>query len=322
VLVLSFRDMALASVSPVTSAAVYEFDPAPGAPYWPASPAGLTLVDWTEVGRRLKDKHVCFMVHGFNVDRDHGYVGLGVMAQALAGLGPLDLAARGVDVVIPTLWAGDSYLPVNYPFLLPDVRATAANFASFIWSAATQMSRVSFVSHSLGARVVLETIRQTVAGRNRYPTPQFVNAILTAAAVSDDILDSPDYADAVDALRAIVVVSARSDEVLSDDFGLGNAVEQALWADDAGADDALGRFGPKLKPGSRALAKTVWYDITAINPAVDQQHGDYVPAPWELVPTFPDGWSDKRERVGRIAQAALNGSTLDGMGLSPVAPVG
>jgi hypothetical protein len=313
-LVLSFRDMSIPRCSAVTTAAAYWLRPVTPALAWKPAPGSLLkLAAWNDVANYLRGKHVCFLVHGFNVDRDGGYTGLGALAQelegggALAGLpaSPVDLHAAGVEAVVSVLWAGDWYLPINYPFLLPDIRATGRHFAEFIWSSASQMRRVSFVTHSMGARVVLETVQQAIAGAG--PTvrmPVFDTAIFAAAAVSDDVLDDPDYALAADAFRTVTVVSSTGDTVLSGAFPAGNLVEQALWANDQGSDTALGRDGPQLKPDSRARGKTTWYPLT------DHLHSDYLPSPLADAPppgpAFPNGWSDKRLLVGRIAQAALD----------------
>lgn len=316
-LILSFRDMSTPRCSAVTSAAMYSLDPLTAATSW-VPPPSLQLVSWSDVAQALAGKHVCFVVHGFNVDRDRGYTGFGAAAQEMAPggalttliapIGPMNLSVPGVDIVIPVLWAGDWYLPINYPFLLPDVRLTGRYFAEFIASSATQMARVSFVTHSMGARVVLETVQQAAitAQKTGARMPVFDTAVLTAAAASDEVLDDPDYEAAVTAIQQFVVVSSRSDTVLSGWFPAGNLVEQALWWRDPGADDALGRYGPRLKVGSKALTKTRWFPIP---PAVQQNHEDYFPEPWNAAPAFPNGWSDKRIKIGELDQAVLDSQT-------------
>lgn len=170
------------------------------------------------------------------------------------------------------------------------------------------MSRVSFISHSMGARVVLETVQQATAQAKKsgQRMPVFDTAVLTAAATSDEVLDDPDYADAVNAIERFVIVSSRADTVLSGYFPAGNAAEQALWPNDPGADDALGRYGPRLKVGSKALGKTEWYEIPA---SVGQDHNDYFPWPWSPAAPYPNGWSAKRITIGKLAQAVLDGAT-------------
>lgn len=329
-LVLSFRDMSTPRCSAVTTAAVYRHRPiAPDTDWVPPPP--LDLVDWADVHHLVRGRHVCFLIHGFNVDRDRGYTGFGAAAQEMtrnagalpalaAPAGPVtDLVVRGVDLTIPVLWAGDWYLPVNYPFLLPDIRLTGRRFAELFASSAAGMSRVSFVTHSMGARVMLETIAQTLTlcARCGVRPPRFDTAVLTAAAVSDEVLDNPDYAGAVEALERIVVVTSRGDHVLSLAFPVGDLIEQILWPHDPGADAALGRYGPRLKEGSPALGKTEWYEIPA---ATDQDHGDYFPAPWADDPPWPNGWSEKRVRIGELSRAVLDAGTPTWPPAKPVTP--
>ena len=321
--------MAVARCGAVTSAAIYEIDPLDVQYSWsPARPQWLKLASWDAVASAFRRKHVLFLVHGFNVNRDNGYTGLGAFAQELQGKGPLsgllppqtslELAVPGVDLVVPVLWPGDWYLPINYPFVLPDARATGAHFADFALSSATRMARVSFFSHSFGARVMLEAVKATLSAKAAYAAPIFDTAILAAAAASDTVLDDDYYADAVTALRRIVVVSAGTDQVLADAFPLGNAVEQALWANDEGLDVALGHSGPRLKAASAARSKTSWYDTGVLDPPVDQQHGDYIPAPGDTSSGLPNGWSPKRERVGSLVRSVLRNRSGD---WPPTAPI-
>jgi len=332
-LVLTFRDMTTARCSAVTTAAMFRLDPVDAAMAWAPTPPPLKLATWSDVGSALAGKHVCFLIHGFNVDRDQGYTSYGPFSQelgpgrALPGAplpnppGPVDLFCPGVDVVIPVLWAGDSYLPINYPFLLPDIRLTGKYFAQLLASSDAQMSRVSFVTHSMGARVMFEAVQQAVvaAQAGGWRLPVFDTAVLTAPAVSDQVFDDPDYAAAVDAMQNFVVVSSRADTVLSGWFPLGNAVEQALWRNDPGADDALGRYGPRLQPDSKALGKTRWFEIPI---AVGQNHGDYCPAPWDPTAGFPNGWSSKSVPIGALAQAILDRETPAWPPAKPVTAVG
>jgi hypothetical protein len=327
-LVLSFRDMTVGSRGGVTSAAVYNLkDVTPAFAWNPAPP--FTLAGWSDVQLALQGKHVGFLVHGFNVGRDSGYTALGALGQELAGAGVLptlpqppgafNFHAAGVDVVVPVLWPGDGYGPLYYPFLLGDVRLVGKYFSDFIRSAATQMARVSFLTHSMGARVVLETVQQTVvaAAKSGQRVPIFDTAVMTAAATSDEVLDDPNYAAAVDAIRRFVVVSSRADKVLSLAFPSGNLMEQILTFNDPGADDALGRYGPRLKAQSKALGKTEWYEIPA---QIGQDHGDYLPHPDTPTPPYPNGWFDKSLRIGQLAEAVFDGGVPPWPPAKPVTP--
>jgi hypothetical protein len=324
-LILSFRDMSVPRCGGVTPGMFYDLaNIGPAQQWWGPPPRYSYIPDAAPI---VAGKHVCFLVHGFNVNRDCGYTGFGAFSQEMTpgeglldSLHPaIDLLVSGVDLLIPVLWAGDWYLPANYPFLLPDIRLTGKYFAQLLLSASTRISRVSFVTHSMGVRLALETMQQTLALATRasFKPPLFETAIFTAPAASDQILGDPDYEAAVIALRKIVVVSSRADTVLEYAFPPGNAVEQALWSRDPGDDDALGRYGPRLKPGSNALGKTEWYEIPF---NIGQNHGDYVPSPWQLAPPYPNGWSDKRIRIGRLAQAILNGGVPPDPPASKVTP--
>ena len=315
-LVLSFRDMAVRQCGAVTPAALYRLDPAAAFSWLP--PLHLASADWANLG--LAGKHVCFVIHGFNVNRDEGYAELGAFSQELTGGGPLaacapprNMAVTDVDLFIPVLWAGDWYLPVNYPFLLPDIRLTAKYFADFVISSAVQIGKISFITHSMGARLALETMEHilgAIPGTGSV-TPQFGAVILMAAAASDEVLDDPDYGSAVAAVAEngqFVIVSSKADQVLKWDFPFGNLVEKALWANDPGDDAALGRYGPALKPDSPARKKTSWYPLPCGVANGDYDHGNYLPQPNPVAP-LPNGWTDKSIAIGLFAQAVLQGVT-------------
>jgi hypothetical protein len=267
---------------------------------------------------------VCFIVHGFNVNRDHGFTGGGAMAQEFRGQGPLarlpapntlDLLVPGVDLFIPVLWPGDWFFGANYPVVFRTAEAVGPHFAQFLTGSSATMRRVSFFSHSFGARVVLETLQNAMRPRARVgarrPPPAFDTAVLTAAAASETVLDSRRYEAGVDALRRIAVVSAATDEVLTRWFPVGNSFERWL-RNDPGPNIAMGRDGPVLKSNSRVRAKTAWFVVTDTRSMaglrIDQRHGDYMPKPWEAVAGFPNGWSDKSERIATLTQAVLEGS--------------
>lgn len=328
--VLAFRDMTQKARGAVTAASLYEVkNVGPSYAWNPVRPLDIVAADVGKFSQDVAGAHVGFIVHGYNVDRNRGFAGGGAMAQEFEGQGPLatlpsahllNLLIPSVDVFIPVLWPGDWFrqLPINYPLVLKGARAVGRNFAQFLGSSRSTMRRVSFFSHSYGARVVLETMQnvrapQGLVGMARNPPVPFDTAILTAAAASETVLDSPFYAAGLDALRRIVVVSAATDEVLTTWFPIGNAVEKALWKNDPGPNVALGRDGPVLTANSPARRKTEWFVVTdaaAPGATILQKHGDYMPEPDEPVPPLPNGWTAKRERIATLTQAVFNGSTV------------
>ena len=305
-LVVSLRDMAVDNGGAVTPATVWRLQPVEAATAWSPPPAQLlSHVDMADPLADIAGAHVCFIVHGFNVDRDGGYTELGALAQELAGGGALlpgeDLTTTGVNAFAPVLWPGDWILPINYPFLLGDIRKAAQNFADLVNHSPTGPSRISFVTHSMGARVVLETVQRIVTPRSAGAKIPIVDTVVfTAAAVSDDVLDDATYAAAVGAFRRIVVLSSVADETLRWAFPAGEAVERALWFNDRGDDTALGRDGPKLKPNSPARSKISWYSMDTLD------HSQYLPRPSEPTPGFVNGWSAKSLDVARLAQAIFD----------------
>jgi hypothetical protein len=284
---LAFRDIASASTG-VTAGEVYVLrDVAPAMLWATVGLTGASWVPWDQVAGVFHGKRVCFVVHGFNVDAGHGIKSGGPAAQEFEALGQLGLAMTAADIVVTVLWPGDGLIGWSWFTAFGHAETTGARFADFLTSSAVGAAEVSFISHSLGARVVLETITQTDA---RNLGVVFDTAILTAAAVDDTALDA--YPTAAAALRRIVVISSTQDHILKLFFTLGDLAESVLWSSYDGDSRALGRFGPKFKTGSSAPAKTEWYEI---RPAIGQDHGDYLPAGGTA--PLPGGWTDKRRKV-------------------------
>ena len=308
---LSFRDIASASTG-VTAGEVYALDGVGPDTAWPgAGVSGANWVPWDKVPDLFRNKRVCFVVHGFNVDRDRGVRGGGPVSQECEGLGSLGLAISSLDMVVTVLWPGDGFLGWSWFTAYDHSKTTGARFAAFLVSSAFTASEVSFVSHSLGARVVLETVAQTVPLHPRFA---FGAAVLAAAAVDDNALDDPEYAVAAAALRRIVILSSRMDEVLKVFFTLGSIAEQALWSSYDGDARALGRYGPAFTAGSPAPPKTEWYEI---QPQIGQDHGDYLPAPW----LAPRRRTDGRPSARRSGPSAATCSTgANPRRTSPIGP--
>jgi hypothetical protein len=289
------------------------------------SPVRLTAADWVpwdQVGGVFQGKHVCFVVHGFNVNTDHGVKSGGPAAQEYENLGALALAMTSADMVVPVLWPGDGFgflgplAPgISWFTAFGHAMTAGQRFADFLLSRAFTAREVSVVSHSLGARVVLEAIAQAAARFSRPDEIRFSDAILMAAAVDDTILDQDRYASAIAALSRIVVLSSKKDSVVGTifsvgDWGDGLFVEGGLWRGYQGDSRGLGYWGPAFKPGSKARDKTEWYEVL---PAVGQGHGDYLPAAQNpATPPWINGWSEKRDRTGQFCQAVSDAQGFPG----------
>ncbi len=301
---LSFRDVASNSVG-VTAGEVYRQASVTAGSAWSGlNPGDMKWVPWADVGALFAGQHVCFVIHGFNVSARDGFRSGGAIAQECERLGTMGLAMTGADVVVTVLWPGDGLLGWNWFTAWPHGLATSANFCDFLLSSAFKADEVSFITHSLGARIAFQTIDATLAAKNAAPRFRYSTAVLLAAAVDASALDE-EFAPAVAALERVVVLSSKQDKTLKTWFTIGDTAESVLintYTGD-GSGNALGRFGPKFKDGSPAIAKTEWYQIDS---DWKQDHGDYMPTLSDPQPNMTNGWSDRRGNVAQFYVDVFN----------------
>jgi esterase/lipase superfamily enzyme len=185
--------------------------------------------------RRLAQvEQVVFLVHGFNVTRPRGRASL----LKLAGLLP---AARS-QAVVGVLWPGDSWArAASYSFEGRDADDTAAQLVRFLGDIFPRGATVSFAAHSLGCRVVLETVRALDAG---FAVDQVA---LMAGAVDDYSLAwSRAYRAAVQRAKRVAVLASRCDDVLRLAYPIGDLLQAFLffWRDEPRTET-----GPRAPPG-------------------------------------------------------------------------
>ena len=216
--------------------------------------------------RRLAQvEQVVFLVHGFNVTRPRGRASL----LKLAGLLP---AARS-QAVVGVLWPGDSWArAASYSFEGRDADDTAAQLVRFLGDIFPRGATVSFAAHSLGCRVVLETVRALDAG---FAVDQVA---LMAGAVDDYSLAwSRAYRAAVQRAKRVAVLASRCDDVLRLAYPIGDLLQAFLffWRDEPGL--ALGYHGPRPV---REPRQEVPDDVLPkqIDTASRVNHGDYLPS--------------------------------------------
>jgi len=298
---LSLRDVNSDGIG-VTSAEIYELPDIQPATSWPAlSRSDLKWVSWEDVKYVFHGKRVCFIVHGFNVNVDHGMKAGGPMAQEFENEGifsALDISSA--DIVVTVLWPGDGFIVTSWFSAVTNTRDAGRKFSDLLISSAFGATSVSFVTHSLGARLVLETIMRTVDRVGAFPIE---DAIFTAAAIADKTLDDERYASAVAALKRIIILSSPKDDVLSSWFVAGDQIENFLWGNYRGNGRAMGLQGPRFRENSKARKKTFWYEINARQKHL---HGDYMPHGWERNTVPQNGWSEKREGVATFVENILD----------------
>jgi Alpha/beta hydrolase of unknown function (DUF900) len=231
-----------------------------------------------------------FLVHGFNVDRADGTAELTAFATHLPALG-----ANAAAVAV--LWPGDSVIgPLCYPFQTSKADDSAVELATFIGDNLPQHPGISFVGHSLGCRVVLETVRQLWI-----KNVAVAQVCLMAAAVDNDSLaGAVDYFNAAQYATRLGVLYSPSDRVLRDAYPLGNLLSAFIhWT--ATTDAALGYTGPRASasPPGNVPADVQGVGIAAAD-GVD--HGDYLPS-------ATGAFSAAQLAAARFANATLAGVT-------------
>ncbi|HWO40564.1 MAG TPA: alpha/beta hydrolase [Candidatus Eisenbacteria bacterium] len=211
----------------------------------------------------VRESKFTFVIHGFNVSRRDGRERLVYLANRLPS------AADGA--ILAVLWPGDHWVgPASYPFEGNDADDSAAELARYIERVIPPGSPLGFVSHSLGARVVMETLKRLI-GRGYAIGP----VCLMAAAIDDfSLADPEDYRNAVDMAERIAVLASHEDEVLKLAYPTGDLLQAFIffWRDSAGL--AAGYHGPKPS-GEHPLQGHVYH--FQIPDVRNSDHGDYIP---------------------------------------------
>lgn len=195
------------------------------------------------------------LVHGFNnSDSEAATAYLGFRTRQVEIFGTIDDRAferRFADAY----WPGDAdwtFLDsldfLVYPNAVRNAVATAKELADLLWRM-PNLERVDFIGHSLGARVVLETLLRL---RTR-TLPLIGRIVLMAAAVPAEMLErGGKFFDLLMELWAegttIRILHSRQDWVLHHAFPPG----QSLAGRGEASARALGRYGPSpMMPGYR-----------------------------------------------------------------------
>lgn len=209
----------------------------------------------------IRGRHVLIATHGFNVNRADGIASLANWASILQ-LPP-------ASVFLGLLWPGDSIWAhgLNYPEEPKVADDAGALLAEFIDQNFQNAASVSFASHSLGARVVLSTIKKMKGSVRRLT--------LMAGAIDDNCLTA-EFAAAAAKVGSISVLASMKDTVLSRLFPIGNFFAGIIDAGHPWWRAAIGHTGP---------AQT-W-------------PGNFQP-PYEI----PDGWDFNHDNYLQINQPA------------------
>jgi hypothetical protein len=130
-------------------------------------------------------------------------------------------------------------------------------------------SELSFVSHSLGARVVLGAVKRLRAGFTVAQTA------LLAPAVDDTSVAQPaDYLQAVARTRRVAILASRKDRVLSLAYPAGDLLQAFIFFRTDRIGLALGFHGPR-RSRTHAIPAQVYHE--QIPDARGSDHGHYLP---------------------------------------------
>ncbi|HEY1384662.1 MAG TPA: alpha/beta hydrolase [Dongiaceae bacterium] len=207
--------------------------------------------------------------HGFNVHRLEGVRSLARLDGHLRAQGWLGSA----DLFIGVLWPGDFWIPaINYPFEGTDAIDCGKRLAAFCNKELESAQSFSFLSHSLGARLILEAVKRL--------NVRATSVCLAAAAINRDCL-ATEYAAAARNSDSISVLASHEDRVLQVAFPVGDPISNVLHRDHEYFRAALGYAGPP-RPAAAPI-KAPWQ----IPDKEDYGHGNYLPPSAEVAPADP-----------------------------------
>jgi hypothetical protein len=205
--------------------------------------SGTSLNDYASVTRdevlaAVRGRNVMIGTHGFSVDRAAGI-------DCLVNWGTLfELNLTDQDVFLGLLWPGDSVWAHGLDYAEePKVADHAGDLVGpFLDDLLADAVTVSLASHSLGARVLLQTVlRMTTHPRL---------AVIMAGAIDDNCLNK-EFKDAAAKVGEISVLASKKDAVLEFAFPLGNFFAGIIDQGHPWWRGALGRSGPaKPRPAN------------------------------------------------------------------------
>jgi hypothetical protein len=211
----------------------------------------------SDVVSAVRGHDVLMVTHGFNVNQMDGLQKLSDWAKLLN---------LGSTVCVGMLWPGDARWihVVDYPVEGNEAMAAGNDLASFINTNFSGALSLSFASHSLGAR----TVMQAIAGLSRS-----VRRLLLMAGAIDNTCLSSEYAAAARNVQSISVLASRSDDVLKWAFPTGNFVSGLFSRGVPYVHEAMGREGPAEPYPSPDNVHADWQ----IPDGWDYGHGSYLP---------------------------------------------
>jgi hypothetical protein len=178
----------------------------------------------------IRGREVFIGTHGFEVNQADGISHLSYWFSNLE---------IGNAVPIGLLWPGDCVLPICVDYIAEGREAIQSGqlLATFLNANFTSAVGLCFASHSLGARVVLQTIDGLSASFR-------VRRVLLMAGAIDNTCLTGEYKNACNKIEEISILASTRDDVLALAFPLGNPLQGIIDRGHPYYHEALGREGP------------------------------------------------------------------------------
>lgn len=178
----------------------------------------------------IRGREIFLGTHGFEVNQADGIAHLTYWFNNLQ---------IGSAIPIGILWPGDCILPIFVDYIVEGREAinSGKELSTFLNANLTGAASFSFASHSLGARVVLQTIAGLDGG------PQIRRVLLMAGAIDDNCFTA-EYSAAADKIEEISILASTCDDVLAFAYPLGNPLQGIIDRGHPYYHAALGRTGP------------------------------------------------------------------------------
>ena len=212
------------------------------------------VLDELQLALEMQGKHVLILIHGYrnplqNVANSYQRLLKGLTDSGL-------MSDTGYGLVLGFTWPGFETALGFFP-AVPFANRAAGYFRKLLELASRNALTVDVQTHSLGARVALQTLAAGTEG--------FVdNLCLTAAAVDDEVLEpGREFNGALQFCRRCLVYHSEKDNILKIAYRIGDAPE---------FDKALGWKGPEHPK----IIATACPDVFVINcKNVVRSHGGY-----------------------------------------------
>jgi len=238
---------------------------------------GTSIGDYTGYGEAqlkhdVSGQHVLLATHGFNVNREDGIASLSNWESLILNQLPAGWLYIGI------LWPGDSIWlhGLDYPGE-PKVADDAGQLLGpYLDGLLASASSVNLASHSLGARVVLQIVR------NMKRPPSHV--VLMAGAIDDDCLIN-EFASEANRIGRLSVMASAGDKTLRELFPIGNFLGGIFDKGHPWVRAALGRTGP----GSVGDAPAAFFGPWQIPDCWEFDHPNYLQIHPPVMPVLSAG---------------------------------